>query len=242
MKQQQTQAENPFVNLLFNVLLPVIILNQLSKRLGPDGPTIALIVALAIPLGYGAYDLVQNKRKNWFSVFGLVNVAFTGGLALMELEGFWFALKEAAFPLLIGIGVLISHVMGEPFFKKMFWNPAVFDVPRIMERLSEKQVDPQQINTLFRRGNLIFAGSFFISSALNFILAIRIFKKIDSTLSPEARKTILNEQIAQMTWQGYVVIALPLMVLMMGLIFYLVRELRLMTGLTTEEIFKDQKA
>lgn len=50
--------ENPFINLLFNVILPVMVLNQLSKRAGPDGPTIALVAALAIPLGYGAYDLV----------------------------------------------------------------------------------------------------------------------------------------------------------------------------------------
>jgi hypothetical protein len=241
MTANQPQAENPFVNLIFNVLLPVMILNQLTKHLGPEGPTIALVVALAIPLSYGAYDLVKNNRKNWLSFFGLVNVGFTGGLALFELEGMWFALKEAAFPLAIGVGVLISHAMGAPFFKKLFWNPAVFDVTKINESMSGHPNADARIDSLFRRGNLIFAGSFFISSALNFFLADRIFKKIDATLTPEARKTILNEQIAQMTWQGYVVIALPLMLLMMGLIFYLVHELRKMTGLSTEEIFKDQK-
>ncbi len=217
-----------------------MVLNQLSKRITPDGPTIALVVALAIPLGYGAYDLVQNKRKNWLSLFGLINVAFTGGLALLELEGFWFALKEAAFPLLIGVGVLISHLIGEPFFKKLFWNATVFDIDKIESRIIERHQNHDLIDRLFKRSNIAFAGSFFISSAMNFFLAHRIFTKIDSNLVAEARKAILNDQIARMTWQGYVVIALPLMVLMMGLIFYLVHELRKITGLTTEEIFKDQ--
>jgi hypothetical protein len=232
--------ENPFFNLIFNVILPVIILNQVSKRAGVNGPTIALVIALAIPFSYGAYELIKNKRRNWLSLFGLVNVAVTGSLALLEFEGSWFALKEAVFPLLIGIGVLVSQIMGAPFFKKLFWNPAVFDIGKIDQRLAERQSDPRLIDRLFARGNLVFALSFFISGTANFFLAHRIFTKIDGTLAPEARKALLNEQIARMTMQGYAMIALPLMFLMMGLIFYLVRELRNLTGLTTEEIFKDQ--
>lgn len=235
--QKGAAKENPLVNLLFNVILPVIILNQLSKRGGPNGPTIALIAGLAIPMAYGLIDYVQNKRKNWLSLFGIINIAFTGGLALFELEGVWFALKEAAFPFIIGVGVLASQMVGEPFFKKMFWNPNVFEVEKV-ERSVAARGDVSAIPRLFRRANQVFALSFFISSALNFILAHRIFTKIDPNLASDVRKTILNEQIAQMTWQGYVVIALPLMLLMMGIIYYLVRELRRLSGLPAEEIFK----
>jgi hypothetical protein len=108
MTKNSTRRENPFVNIAFNILLPVVILQQVSKRLGDQGPLIALILALAFPIGYGAWDYLKNRHKNYVSLFGLASVIFTGGFALMHLEGIWFAVKEAAFPGLMAIGVAIS--------------------------------------------------------------------------------------------------------------------------------------
>ena len=84
--------DNPIINILFNVAAPVFILNKLSAKLGSKE---ALLLALAFPLLYGAYDLIKKKKVNYFSLLGLLNVLATGSLAIMGLTGIWFAVKEA---------------------------------------------------------------------------------------------------------------------------------------------------
>ena len=117
---KEPAKENAFLNLIFNIALPVFILNKLSKTIGPLN---ALILALAFPLAYGAYDLIKRKKVNAFSILGLLNVSLTGGLALMGLNGFWFAVKEAAFPALVGCFVLGSAFTKKPFIETLFLNP-----------------------------------------------------------------------------------------------------------------------
>lgn len=238
--KNQNSKENPLIGLLINIILPVAILNQTTKRFGEDYAGLALLLALALPMGYGLYDYWVNAKKNYVSLFGVINVAFTGGLAVLQLEGFWFAVKEAAFPFLLGVAVIISGYLKKPFLKTMLWNPQVFDTDRVSSALTQRGEDPE-LGQLFSKANWFFAGSFFLSSLLNFLLAVRVFQKIDSSLPPGLQKQMLNEQIAQMTWQGYVVIALPLMVLMMALMWYIVRSIQQKSGLKLEQIFKDSQ-
>lgn len=231
----EDKQENPFYNLLFNIILPVTILNQLSKRLGENGPIIALFLALLFPIVYGLNDYLKRKKRNYISLLGILNISFTGGLALFNLGGIWFAIKEAFFPLIIGIAVFISNRLGKPFLKTIFWNDKIFRLKTIEQVL----VDRQQLdkhNELFIRSTYLFALSFFISAVLNFYLASNIFLPIDSALSDPAQKEMLNAQIAQMTWQGYLVIALPMMLFMGLILWYVIHGLKQITGFKTEEL------
>lgn len=230
------KRENPLYSILFNIVLPVALLNQLSKHLGENGPTIALVVALAFPLVYGAIDYFKNHHTNYVSLLGIVNILFTGGLALFNLEGFWFAVKEAAFPLVMGLGVLASIFTRRPFIEVLALNDQVMNTSLIEEKLEEKQTE-QQFHRHLRISTLLVSFSFFISSFLNFILAQRIFKPISQTLAQTQRSQILNEQIAEMTWMGYVVIALPLMVFMGFVMWHLVSGIKKLTGLEIGEVF-----
>ena len=91
--QAGKKDESPLLNLGINIVLPVIILKQLSERINP---TVALVVALMFPVGYFLYDYIKLKKKNLISVLGFVNILLTGGLALLNAKGIWFAVKEAA--------------------------------------------------------------------------------------------------------------------------------------------------
>ena len=107
-KAQAPEQESAFANLLFNVILPVVVLRQLGKRLGDDGPVIALCVALAFPICYGLRDFSRRKKVNVFSVVGFIGILLTGGFALLKLGPEWFVWKEAGVPLLLGLVVLGS--------------------------------------------------------------------------------------------------------------------------------------
>lgn len=241
-RQPDTQArpeaqkpENPWINILFNILIPVFILSQLTRRLDENGPLIALLVALAFPLGYGIYDYLTRKKKNWLSLLGIVNVGFTGGMGLFQLEGIWFAIKEATFPALIGIAVYVSAFTRNPLMKLMAVDTGALDMQRISLRLTELGKEGAFFAHL-RKSTKLMAVSFAISSFLNFVIAIRVFTQIDTALPELERQAILNEQIADMTWLGFAFIALPLMVFTFAVMWYLIAGIKRLTGLSLEEI------
>ncbi len=54
------------IDLVFNLILPVYILEKFSHRLGENGAVWALIIALSFPLGFGLYDYVINNLNSSF--------------------------------------------------------------------------------------------------------------------------------------------------------------------------------
>lgn len=236
MSKQAPPKENGLLNLLFNIVLPVFILNRLSKFIGPLP---ALILALAFPLGYGAYDLVKRKKTNAFSVLGLLNVLLTGGLAVLGLGGIWFAVKEAAFPSLVGLFVLGSAFTKRPFIETLFLNPSVMKIDLLEQRLREHGKQ-QEFHQHMRNATIWLSLSFAFSAILNFILARRIFINIEPTLTPEAQSLALNDQIAQMTTWSMAVIMVPSMLFLMGIFWYLMRGVKQYAELSMTELIHDE--
>ncbi len=229
-----TPQENPILNLAVNIFLPVVILNKGNQYLDPRW---TLLIALLLPLGYGLHDYIRRGHKNYVSLLGMINILLTGGLALMSLKGIWFAVKEASLPFLLGVLVLGSTWTKNPAARMMFCNPQVLNMDVINERISAL-VRELEFRNLLKRTTIWLSVSFFISSILNFVLAWDIFRDIDPTLAPAARDQILNEQIARMTWMGFAVIALPLMVFSAALVYFFLKRISAMTELPINSILK----
>lgn len=226
------KPENPLLNILFNIVIPILILNKGSKFLGSFW---ALVIALAFPLSYGIYDLMKRKKMNAISILGLLNVGITGSLALFKLHGIWFAIKEAAFPLLVGAFVFGSAFTKSPFISTLFLNPQLIDVGRLKSRLFERQTDGE-FNELLKKGTLWISLSFVFSAICNFVLAVRIFEPINEALDSEAQALILNEQIARMTTWSMAVIVLPSIIFLIGIFLYLTKGIQRLSGLTEDEL------
>ncbi len=231
-KASTQKPENGFLNLFFNILIPVLILNRGSKFIGPLP---ALIIALMFPLGYGIYDLIKRRKMNAFSVLGLLNVGITGTLAVLGLHGIWFSVKEAAFPLLVGCFVLGSAFTRKPFIETLFLNPAMMDVEKIFSNLQTKNTEAE-FHAHMKRSTIWLSLSFVFSATLNFILAQRIFLPIDSSLPADQQSILLNEQIAQMTTWSMAVIMVPSVLFLLLIFGYLLKGIRNYTGMTTDEI------
>jgi len=233
MKAEETK-ENPLLNIVINILLPVIILNKGSNFFEAK---YTLLAALCLPLGYGLQDYIRRGHKNYVSLLGLINILLTGGLALMSLTGIWFAVKEASLPLFLGILVFASAWSKNPAARLMFCNPQVLNMKEIEDRLAELLREKDFID-LLKRTTLWLSVSFFISSVMNFGLAWWIFQDIDPTLAAEQHSQVLNEQIAQMTWMGFAVIALPLMVFSAFLIYFFLKRVAALTELPINALIK----
>src|SRR5205807_1097733 len=103
---------------------------------------LTLLVALCFPLVYGIQDYIRRKHKNYVSLVGLVNILLTGSLALMSLNGIWFAFKEATLPSVLGCLVLFSAWTKNPAAKILFCNPHVLNMDLIEERLTSLAREP----------------------------------------------------------------------------------------------------
>lgn len=226
------KQENLWLNLAFNVAAPALILSKLSGA-HALGPAWGLVVALSFPLGYGVWDLATRRKTNFISVLGFVSVLLSGGLGLLKVDGLWFAVKDAAIPALIGVAVLLSMRTREPLVKTLFYNEAVMDVPRIEAALRDHGAETAFAG-LMRRATVLVAASFFVSSALNFVLARHLLRSPGGT--PE-----FNAQLAKMHWLSWPVIVVPSMAMMMIALWQLVKGVESLTGLTTDEVFRSEK-
>lgn len=221
------QKQNPFIDLIVSIVLPSVILMKFSGEENL-GPVMGLIVALSLPLGWGLYELIVHKKRNFVALLGLVSVLLTGGIGLLKLDNEWLAIKEAAIPALIGIGVIISTYTRYPLVKTLLFNPKVLHVDKINEKLEEKenkaQFDKQLMST-----NYLLAGTFFFSAVMNYILAKWI------VVSPSGSAEF-NEELGKMTLMSYPMIAIPSMIMMLGVFYYLWRTINKLSGLTLEEV------
>ena len=235
VKKPSENNKNALYNMLFSIVIPVLILNKLSDKLGENGPLYALLLALSFPIAYSIYEFRITKKLNAITVLGFVNVLATGGLALMKLEGIWFAVKEGLFPLIIGIAVYLSASWKKPLIKVLLFNDQVFNVDKIQERLKEKDKE-KEFDEHLRRSTKYFAYTFYLSAFLNFVLAMYIFTDIPADLTDMERSTILNEQIADMTWKSYFVIVIPSMIFMFVLLKYLLDGIKKYTGYDFQDV------
>ncbi len=230
------QQENPLFSLLFNILIPIIILNKGHLFLGNKAGVLILILALMFPIFYGLFDFIKNKRKNIISLFGTLNVLLTGGFAFYKLKGIWFAVKEAAFPLLIGIFVFISAYTKKNFFEYLIRQAPIFKWALIEEKIKTFS-SKNHLHDLFKKSTILFSISFFISAVLNFILALYIFsEKGTQGLSLTEKEILLNKKIADMTWLGFVVIGLPMTLFAFGIFWWFLKKLTKLTLLPMEQI------
>ena len=224
---QKQNFDRPLINLLVNIVIPVIILTKFSEYLGPLN---SLIFALSFPLTYGGYDLINQKRFNLFSALGFISILLTGGIGLMKLDAGWIAVKEAIVPLIFGAAVLISARQKTPLVQKLFFNEQVFNISKINEVLMEKGASADFEKKMVSVTYLI-ASSFALSSVLNFILAKVILVSATGT-------TAFNEELGKMTALSFPVIVVPCFIIFGFSIWYLVRNIKTITGLDSESIFR----
>ena len=112
---QVEEKENLFVNLIFNLALPILILRKGDDWFGgiigdwcsvPTDSTlvssILLSIAVLFPIAYGTYDFVRRKKWNFLSILGAISALFTGGIGLIPGGTVsMFAIKEATLPALL---------------------------------------------------------------------------------------------------------------------------------------------
>jgi len=231
--QPPPKQENLLLNLVCNIALPSLILTRFSK---PEhlGPVTGLVIALLFPLGYGIWDFARRRQTNFISVIGFVSILLTGGLGLMKMDGFWFAVKEAAVPSIIGLAVLASMRGKRPLVRQFLLNEHVMDLPRVDAALAERG-NRSAFDQLLRSSSYLLALSFLVSAVLNYALARYLLRSPSG--SPE-----FNAELGRLNLLSWPVIVVPSMIMMMYALWRLIGGIRRLTGLGFEDIFRADAA
>lgn len=221
----------PMVDLVVSILIPSVILMKFS---GPAylGPSSALVIALAFPLGWGTYELLKYRQFNFIALLGLVSVLLTGGIGLLELDPQWLAVKEAAIPALIGIAVYVSVYTPYPLIRTLLYNPKVLNIEKIETKLHELG-NNKHFERRLQNATYLLSSTFLFSAVMNYMLAKWI-------VTSPAGSTAFNEELGRMTLLSYPVIAIPSTLMMAAILYYLWRTIRVLTGFKLEEIMATQ--
>lgn len=227
LKPRPAHRPRPLIDLLISVLLPSLILTKLSgeQALGPTG---ALLLALVLPLGWGAFELVRYRKYNFIALLGLASVLLTGGIGLLQLDPQWLAIKEAAIPALIGVAVLVSTRTRYPLIRALLFNESLLNVARIEQRLAQHN-HAAAFERRLLDATYWLSGTFFFSAVMNYVLAKWI------VVSP-AGSSAFNEELGRLTLLSYPMIAIPSMLMLMAIFYALWRALHGMTGLSLDEV------
>lgn len=227
------KRENLLLNIAFNIVVPSVILSYLSKD-HLLGPVYGLILALVFPVGYGIYDFITRKKANFISILGFASILMTGGLGLMQVDAFWFAVKEASVPLVIGAMILISQRSKNPLVREFLYNDQVINVDKVDAALEERGNKPA-FEALLARSSYLLAGGFLLSAVMNFGLARYILKSAPAT--PE-----FNAELGKLNLLSWPIIVLPCMAITMYALWKLLKGVEALSGLAFDDLMHAQPA
>lgn len=244
MAETKKNQESSLLDIFVNVIAPVLILSHMSKEDGKFwhlGPIVAMCIALALPLGFGIWHFIKNKTVNLFSFVGLIAILMTGLITIYlfyyeesrEHVAIIFGIKEAVVPLVLGSLFIITHSKKSPLLKTFLYNESLFDVNRIEKTVKEKSEEADYKKLLWQ-SSLIMFGSFCLSAAANLFLSIYFFQDLEA--SAENWKVEYNEIVGKITGYGFLVIGLPFFFVMAFILYFLMKRLKSITGLSSEEV------
>ena len=215
------KKESPLLSILVSIVIPAVILSKFSK---PEylGVLPGFLIALAFPIGLALYNMIVRKEFGFIAILGFVSIFLTGIIGVFQFPPQWIAVKEALVPLLIGIAVVVSLYTPYPLIRKLIYNDTLLNLPFIEQRLAanNRQVEFEKA---MKNATWIVALSFLVSAVLNYTVA-------KAVVTAEAGTALFNEQLGKLTAISYPVIALPSTLVMVVALVYLLRRLKLLTG------------
>jgi hypothetical protein len=224
---KKQNSGNMLLELVVCVILPTLVLKYLSPE-DKLGPVYGLILGLSLPLAFGLLQFYKEKKFGFIPALGFISILLTSSIGLLELDSKYIAIKEAAIPLIIGIGTIISLRTPYPLVKTFIYNDKILQIDKVDAALSEHN-NHTFFNAALKTATYILAASFLLSAILNYVLAKIIVTSPSGT--PE-----FNDQLGTMNLLSYPVITIPCVIVMIIAMMYLFKQIKKLTGLELEEI------
>ena len=225
MNRTQNSASLQYLGmqLLANFVLPIFVLTKLSTTLGPIK---ALLLALAFPFVFEAYNIVKKRKISLVSVIAIAGLLITGALGMLEVSNFWLAVRRSVVYLFIAVLIIGSEIIKKPLLET-FLNQ-VLDTAKI-QKAAQANRTVKQVKLLYRRVSIAGAAVFIAIAAISFTLT----RIIVTTVPPS---TLYNEETAKLRLYSIPFITIPLILVVVILLVYLFSRLEKLTGLEVDQM------
>ena len=157
-----------------------------------------------------------------------MSILLIGTFSLLSLDTKWIVIKEAGIPFIFGLFVIISLKTPFPVVKKLLLNDQILNLEKINLKLVENGYT-DRFEKRITVSTFMLASSFFLSSFLNSLLAKMMLKSLPGTAA-------FNEELGLMTAYSFPVIAIPSMIIIIAIFFYLIRSITSLTELKFNEV------
>lgn len=213
------------VKLAVTILMPWLLLTRLGDMTDLK-PRAVLLVALAFPVTYMLAAILRREEVGITPIVGLISVLLTAGVGMLANDPTWLAVKEAAVPGTFGLAILVSGRTSRPIVGVLV--DRVVDADTVRTALAEHGADDQW-QRFMTHATLLWSGILLISATLNYALARIIVTSPGGTAA-------FNEELGRMTALSVPVVTLPMMVMMSALVWYIVRGVTRITGLSPRTV------
>jgi hypothetical protein len=110
----------------------------------------------------------------------------------------------------------------------VLYNPKILNTVRI-ERILHERGHDKAFERRLLNATYLLSGTFFFSAVMNYVMAKWI-------VVSQAGSAAFNEELGQLTLLSYPIIAIPSMVMMLAIFYFLWRSIHGFTGLKLEEM------
>lgn len=226
-KKKTNSTSKVWIDLIVCILIPTLILKKLS---GAEqlGPTYAFALAISLPFTMAVYEMITDKKVSLVAAIGFISILLTGGIGLLKLPKEYIAYKEALIPSVFALLAIASTYTKKPLVRLFLYNEMLMDTERVGKEL-EARKRTKDFDQVMIKATKMLAASFVLSAILNYVLAKVI---VVSETGTEA----FNSELGTMNLLSYPVIMVPCMVITMYALFYVVRNIKHLTGLELEQI------
>jgi hypothetical protein len=223
-----TRRTETLLDLAANLAWPWAVLTFVSDdaTLGPRwGPAVAMIG----PLVHAVWRRMHRGRTSPLSVLVIVSIGLNAALGFVPLDASWFAWKEAALPVVMGLGIAATALRGPGLVRDLVEE--LLDPAKLAGALAEKGAAETCLRRM-RRGTIEFGLVSVGSGVLSGIVA-RMF-----VTSPTGSAGFAAELGRYTAW-SYALVNLPALVATALVLRGVLAALEDGTGRTFETLLPD---
>ena len=224
--EENSQRET-WLELFLNVVCPTVVLVFLSSE-DRLGPLLGLVVGLSFPIAHASYSFAKTRTISPLSALAVVSVVLTGGIGLLKMDAYWFAVKEAVVPLAMGVFAAGSRYTPWPIVEVILWR--LLDQGKVEAAMSDKG-GIEALHDDFDRVALWFAASFGYSAVVSFFLARYLVTSPTGSVA-------FNEELGTFTALSFPVVAIPMTIAMGFALNGLLNQLERDTGTEIDALLR----
>jgi hypothetical protein len=216
-----TRGRMALLDLGINVGWPAVLMTFGATYLGNTG---SVVVALAAPLGWAVVSMIRQGRPGALSILVVASLLLSGAVGLLAVDARWFAVKEGALPVVMGLAAIGS--LWTPFPVVASLLDELLDGPKVKAALGAAAV---AFSARVRGATIAFGGVFVASGLVGAALAAWMVHSPAG--SPE-----LTAEIGRYTAVSFVAVNVPTMAAMVWVLRGVLIDLEDRTGKSVEEL------